>query len=386
MGSRIVMPKFTETMGEGTILKWYKKEGDSINIGEPLVEIEGDKLTYDVESTDSGRLLKIFRSENSSVPVGEVIAFIGREGEQAPPPPSLRPEVLSSTPRRPEAKNEARRRAVASPLAKKLAQQYGIDLAQIDVPGTRDRITEAVVRGHIESETLRKIERRKIREVIPLVRVRKTIAEKMMVSSRIPRITLVVEADASQLLGLAKDHGSSEAAQVSPTHIIVKAVAAALKMHPIMNSTLEGDEIRIFEDVNVGVAVATDYGLVVPVVKDAYGKPIAEVAKEVRSLAEKARMNSLTKEDVEGGTFTITNLGMSGANIFTPLINPPECGILGIGSIIDRPVAVNGKISVKPTISLCLSFDHRIVDGTPAAKFLETLKQTLENPTSLSKL
>lgn len=379
MGSKMVMPKFTETMEEGTIVKWYKAEGDSVKEGEPVVQVVGEKLTYDVESPISGRLLKIFRDENSVVPVGEVIAFIGEEGEETPQVEAVKkleipkPMVSKGPPKR-----KIKSRVRASPLAKKLARIHGINLREVKGSGPGGRIIKEDILRLIEERAPAKTAERRVEEVIPLVGIRKTVADRMVLSSKVPRITLIVEVDASGILTLRRYYESLEGIRVSLTHIVVKAVARALKEHPIMNSTLKENTIEIFEDINIGVAVATDQGLIVPVVKDAYSKSIGEIAEEVKTLADKARRNLLSRDDVSGGTFTVTNLGMFGVDAFTPLINPPECAILGVGRVTERPIAAEGKVTVKPTMQLCLSFDHRIVDGAPAARFLQRLREILE--------
>ena len=220
--------------------------------------------------------------------------------------------------------------------------------------------------------------------LVPLTGVRKTIAERMTVSSQVPRITLVAETSASDLLELQRQY-SSRGIGLSPTDVILKAVALALKAHPTINSSFEDDQVKIFERINVGIAVATDHGLLVPVVKDADKRSISELAAEVASLTQKARSSTLTEEDVKGGTFTVTNLGMFDVDIFTPLINPPQCAILGVGRIAERPVVVEGKVLPKPTMTLSLSFDHRIVDGVPAAKFLRTVKELVEDARGLAQ-
>ncbi|MEM3044321.1 MAG: dihydrolipoamide acetyltransferase family protein [Candidatus Bathyarchaeia archaeon] len=379
MGSKIVMPKFTETMEEGTIAKWYKGEGEPVEEGEPIAQIIGEKLTYDLEAPASGRILKIFRGENSNVPVGEIIAFIGEEGEE-PPQIEVGEEVGPlKPPTAPEpTKAKAATRIMASPLAKKLARIHGISLETVKGTGPGGRILKEDVLRLVGERAAVKAGERRVKEVLPLAGVRKTVAERMTLSSKIPRITLIVEVNASGLHTLQRYYESLEGVKVSITHIIIKAVAKALKDNPIMNSTLKEDRIEIFEDINIGVAVATEQGLVVPVVKDAYNKSIVEIAEEVATLADKARRNLLSKDDVSGGTFTVTNLGMFGVDAFTPLINPPECAILGIGRITEKPVVDGGGIAVKPIMHLCLSFDHRIVDGAPAAMFLQRVKEILE--------
>lgn len=378
MPFKIVMPKFTETMEEGTIVKWYKREGDLVSEGEPIVEVVGDKLTCDIEAPAQGKLLRILQTENSNVSVGQIIALIGREGEaanvEAEPKDSVSQTELRETGRR----IDARPRIPASPLAKKLAREHGVDLTQIQSSSPGGRIAEADVRRYLESRPAARFRDEEKNRGKPLTGVRKTIAERMTLSAHTPRITLVVEASANGLMELQR-HYESKGVTVTPTDIIVKSVAKALKAHPGINSTFEGDQVKVLQHVNVGVAVDTDYGLVVPVVKDVQSKPVSEVAEEVRRIVERARSNALTQEDVSDGTFTVTNLGMFGVDAFTPLINPPQCAILGVGKITDRPVAIEGRVMSKPTVPLCLSFDHRIVDGAPAAKFLQTVKEILED-------
>lgn len=375
---KIVMPKFTETMEEGTIVKWYKRKGDPVIEGEPIVEVVGDKLTCDIEAPAQGRLLKILQAENSNVPVGQIIALIGREGEPATVEPEPKDSVSQTELTETSRRIDARPRIPASPLARKLARNYGVDLTQIQSTSPGGRIAEADVRRYLESRRTARFRDEETNGGKPLTGVRKTIAERMTLSAHTPRITLVVEASANGLMELQR-HYESKGVTVTPTDIIVKSVAKALNAHPGINSAFEGDQVKVLQHVNVGVAVDTDYGLVVPVVKDVQSKPISEVAEEVRGIVERARNNALTQEDVSDGTFTVTNLGMFGVDTFTPLVNPPQCAILGVGKIADRPVAIEGRVMCKPTVPLCLSFDHRIVDGAPAAKFLQTVKEILED-------
>jgi len=379
------MPKFTETMQEGTIVKWYKREGEIVNEGEPIVEIVGEKLTYDVESPAQGKLLKILQSENSNVPIGEVIAFIGDEMRDITlVGPPVGEKALPPEPKEFGKRIEVGPRVAASPLAKKLARESGVDLTLVHSSTAEGRITEADVIRFLESRSSRVDQDKGSMSLVPLTGVRKTIAERMTVSSQVPRITLVAETSASDLLELQRQY-SSRGIGLSPTDVILKAVALALKAHPTINSSFEDDQVKIFERINVGIAVATDHGLLVPVVKDADKRSISELAAEVASLTQKARSSTLTEEDVKGGTFTVTNLGMFDVDIFTPLINPPQCAILGVGRIAERPVVVEGKVLPKPTMTLSLSFDHRIVDGVPAAKFLRTVKELVEDARGLAQ-
>jgi pyruvate dehydrogenase E2 component (dihydrolipoamide acetyltransferase) len=371
MAVKIVMPRLSLTMKTGTVTHWYKKEGEKVEKGEPIVEVLSEKVTYDVEAPVSGILRKIFAEEGEEVPVNGLLAIVTMPDEPLPEIEE-RIEVIEEKPEK-----VTRERILASPAAKRLAREYGIDLSQIVGTGPEGRIVEADVKRYIE-EKLEYIP--KVHEVIQLTGIRKVSAERVALSAKnVPHCTLSMEVDMSQASKL------KESLEISYTDIIVKAVALALKEHRIMNSTLEGDKIKVFEDINIGVATATPQGLVVPVVKKADEKSLAEISSEIKRLTEKAREGKLEKQDVSGVTFTVTNLGMYGVEVFTPIINPPEAAILGVGKIVKKPVAEEDEVKIKPMMTLSLSFDHRIVDGAPAAEFLWKIKETLENPAVLQK-
>jgi pyruvate dehydrogenase E2 component (dihydrolipoamide acetyltransferase) len=271
---------------------------------------------------------------------------------------------------------EAVERVLASPAAKRLAKELLVDLTHVRGTGPEGRIVEDDVRLYSEQSSAKP----KVSEIVPMAGIRKTTAERLAFSARTaPHSTIVMEVDMSDAARIHKE------TQLSYTEMLVKAVATALREHKIMNATLEGERIIIFEDVNVGVAVAAGNGLVVPVVRNADKKSISEIASVFRELVEKARRGKLSMEDMMGGTFTITNLGMYGVDLFIPIINPPETAILGVGRVVEKPVAANGKVAVKPAMQLSLAYDHRIVDGAPAAKFLQTVKQILEAGIALSR-
>jgi len=328
MAVKIVMPRLSLTMKTGSVVRWYKREGEEVRKGEPM-------------------------------------AVITKPDE---PLPEIKVE-------REKPKVEIRKRILASPVAKRLAREYGIDLSQIAGTGPGGRIIEADVRRYIEEKLEYKP---KIREVISLTGVRKISAERVAKSAReAPHCTLCMEVNMTEASKFKESLG------VSFTDIIVKAVAYALKEHRIMNSTLEGDKIKVFDEINIGVATVTPQGLVVPVVKNADKKSLSELSAEIKALVKKAREGKLEHSDVSGGTFTITNLGMYGVEAFIPIINPPEAAILGVGKIIQKPVVEENQIKIKPMMTLSLSFDHRIVDGAPAAQFLAKIKEILENPSIL---
>jgi pyruvate dehydrogenase E2 component (dihydrolipoamide acetyltransferase) len=363
MVTKVVMPKLSLTMKEGTVGKWYKKEGDTVEKGEPIVEIISEKATYDLEAPSSGTLRKILIEGGVDAPVNAVLAVITSPSEAF-----SETEILAEAPQKVE---EAEKRVLASPSAKRLAREHEIDLSLVKGSGPEGRIVEDDVRRFMEEA---RGTRPKIRETIPLTGFKKTSAERVSLSFRTaPHSTIMMEVDVS------KAEGIHEKLDVSYTAILVEAVAKALLEQPLINSTLDGNQIKIFEDVNVGLAVATEHGLVVPVIHNADRKSLKEIDTAIKELTEKARRGKLAKEELAGGTFTVTNLGMYGVEFFTPIINPPEAAILGVGKITEKPVAVDGKVEVKPMIMLSLSYDHRIVDGAPAAGFLLKVKEKIEN-------
>ena len=362
MVTTIVMPRLSLTMKEGTVGKWYKKEGESVEKGEPIVEVVSEKATYDLEAPASGILRKILVQAGVDVPVNQVLAAI------AAPDEAFSEAAIAVE--KPIASEEGETRVLASPAAKRLAKERGLDLSLVKGSGPEGRIAEEDVYRFLEqiSDVLPRV-----KETIPLSGLRKTTAERLSMSFRTaPHSTIAMEVDFSKYVTL------HESLKLSYTAVIVKAVAEGLRKHSLLNSTLEGNQIKIFDDVNVGVAVATENGLTVPVIRYADKKLVADIDAEIKDLTEKARQGKLSKTELSGGTFTITNLGMYGVDFFAPIINPPEAAILGVGRIIEKPFAADGKIDTKSVIMLSLSYDHRIVDGAPAAEFLQTVKETIE--------
>jgi pyruvate dehydrogenase E2 component (dihydrolipoamide acetyltransferase) len=342
-------------MKEGTVVQWFKKEGETVKKGDLVVEVLSEKVTYDVEAPASGVLRKIFVEEGTDIGVAEPLGVITAPNELI------------------EVAEAPRERVIASPAAKRLARQHDIDLTQVKGTGPKGRIVKEDVQRFLQEQVMPQL-----REVIPLTGIRKTAAERVAVSAReAPHSTITMEVDMANAAKLR------EKLKVSYTDLLVKAVAKALTEHPIMNSTLDEDEIRIFAAVNIGVAVATDKGLIVPVIPNADKKPMEEIAPMLEKLVDKAKRGTLSKEELTGGTFTITNLGMYGVDVFTPIINPPETAILGVGRVAERPTVSKGEIVAKPVMKLSLSFDHRVVDGAPAARFLQRMKAILEDASSL---
>jgi len=360
------MPRLSLTMKEGTVVQWFKKEGDPVEKGEPVVEVLSEKVTYDVESPAPGVLRKILVQEGADVPVAQTLAIITALDEELP---EIEAIAIAEVPV--EGVGE---RILASPAAKRLAREYGVDLALVKGTGPEGKIVEEDVRRFVEETKVMA----RVREAIPLTGIRKTAAERVSLSARTaPHSTIFMEVDMSKAKKL------HEEIRVTYTDVVVKVVAKALVEHPVMNSTLKGEEIRVFEDVNIGVAVATEKGLAVPVIRNADKKSLTEISSVLKELVERVREGKLEKDEMTGGTFTITNLGMFGVEMFTPIINPPETAILGVGRVVEKPVVVDEEILVRPMTCLSLSFDHRIVDGAPAAQFLQKVKQILESPSTL---
>jgi pyruvate dehydrogenase E2 component (dihydrolipoamide acetyltransferase) len=375
--TKVVMPRLSLTMKEGTVVQWFKKEGEMVQKGEPLVEVLSEKVTYDVEAPESGILRKILVGEGSNVPIDHAIGLIGASNEplgeiETARVPTMKVEEAVEAPK-PEVLTPHTERFLASPAAKRLARELNVNLTSVRGTGPEGRIVEDDVKRFADQTSTG----RRVREVIPLTGIRKTIAERLSLSSRTaPHSTITMEVDMTNAVKIHKETTASY------TNMLVKAVAAALGENPLINSTLEDEQIKIFEDVNVGVAVATEKGLLVPVVHNADKKTLDEISATVKELTEKAKQGRLVKDDLTGGTFTITNLGMYGVDMFIPIINPPEAAILGVGRIAEKPVLIEGEVKLKPIMQLSLAFDHRVTDGAPAAKFLEKVRQILENELS----
>jgi len=399
MPTLVELPRLTLTMEEGTIGKWYKKEGDRVEKGESLCEVETEKTVDVIEAPASGVLYKIIFPEGSIVPVNKIIAVIAEPDEIIP---DL--ERLIESVEKPAKKTEAiptveieepmqiikeEERIKVSPSARKFAEEYGIDLRQIKGTGPEGRIVrEDVLKaiGEARAEVTVTPTAKSVK-IIPLTGMRKVIADRLTYSARTAlHVPLTIEVDmteAAKLLEGCRPEIEKTNVHISYTHILIKAVAEAIKEHPIVNSMIENEQIRILEDIHIGVAVALEDGLIVPVIHNVNKKSITEIAITLKDLIEKARQGKLLTREVSEGTFTISNLGMFGIDFFAPIINPPESAILGVGRIVKKPVVLNDEITVRLMTTLTLVFDHRIIDGAVAAKFLQTLKEKLENPQDL---
>jgi pyruvate dehydrogenase E2 component (dihydrolipoamide acetyltransferase) len=396
MATTVIMPKLGLTMTEGTIEKWLKQEGDRVEKGEPLVEIITEKINFQYESPASGILRKILHHEGEVVPVTTPIAIIAEEGEALPEFEAIKPEVPVEvhipTPVTREMK-EAPKRIFASPIAKRIAQEKGIDLSSLKGSGPGGRIIKIDILKAAEKVMAEEVGPppplpKPMERFIPLKGIRKIIAKRMTESfQNIPHFYLSLEVDMTAIQDLRerlKEEVEKRAkVRLTLTDILVKVTATALKENPIINSRIEGDQIHLLEEINIGVAIALEDGLIVPVVHHADRKSLTEIASTIRDLTQRARDGKLSLEDVGGGTFTLSNMGMLGIDKFNPIINPPECSILGVGRTVEKPVAHEGEIKIRPMAWLNLSSDHRIVDGATAALFLNRIKKLLENPTLL---
>jgi pyruvate dehydrogenase E2 component (dihydrolipoamide acetyltransferase) len=371
------MPKFGLTMHEGTIQRFFKAAGESVVAGEPLYEVETEKVLYEVEAPASGTLATRLFEEGATVECGVAVAVIAEAGEdiaavaarygalasRAESTPAQKPREESAVA---PARSEAGSRRSASPIARKLAAELGVNLDNINGTGPGGRITREDVERGAKSGAKGSGER------IAFRGARKVIAERMHQSLQTSaQITITTEADVTDATEFRATR--TREFDFSYTDLMIYAVARALMRHPRMNSRLDGAEIAIAPSANVGIAVALQEGLMVPVFREAESKAVREIAIESRALGEKARAGHLKLEDVTGGSFTITNLGTWGIDAFTPILNPGETGILGVGRIVDKPAVHRGEIVRRALMFLSLTFDHRVVDGAPAAEFLQSV-------------
>lgn len=408
--SVVKMPKLSDTMTEGVVAKWHKKVGDKVASGDLLAEIETDKATMEFESFEDGVLLHIGIEEGGSAPVDAILAIIGEKGadyktlikaheagaetpEQATTPPvEVKPtETTSATPQTKEDKkpvttssNNSGGRIFASPLAKKIAQERNINLSFVKGSGENGRIIKSDVENYQGGTSANSFVGVEKYTEEPVSQMRKTIARRLGESKfSAPHFYLTIEIDMERAIDARKSINEIAAAKISFNDFVIKAAAIALKKHPKVNSSWLGDKIRYNEHVNIGVAVAVDEGLLVPVVRFADGKPLSAIATEVKEYAQRAKDKKLQPQDWEGSTFTISNLGMFGIDEFTAIINPPDACIMAVGGIKETPVVKNGQIVPGNMMKVTLSCDHRVVDGASGAAFLQTFKQLLENPVIL---
>jgi len=395
---QVIIPRFDPAMKTGRIIKWLKNEGEAVNKGESIAIVEGEKTVFEVEAPEKGFLRKILYPAGSEIEVLKPIALIGELNEAIPQELIEKVEAKIEEAKKPIEKPFIKpvKHVKASPLAKKLAEEYGVNLEEIEGTGPGGRITKEDVLNAVKKQSLTVkpflteasiagLKPPLIAKIIPLSRTRKTIAERLLYSLHEAASTTIVASVNLENLLEYREKIKASLGEVSLTAFIVKAVAKALETHSIFNSTLEKNEIKIFEEINIALAIHTEDGLVTPVIKNSNKKSILEISNIIKELTNKAFQRKLSIEEVTGGTFTITNLGAYDVEIFIPIINPPQTAILGVGKIEKKPIVVNEeKILIKPIAVLTLVFDHRVVDGVPAAKFLQEIKRLLENPSELS--
>jgi pyruvate dehydrogenase E2 component (dihydrolipoamide acetyltransferase) len=404
MATEIKLPRLGQGMESGTIVKWLKSEGDSVEKGEPLYELDTDKVTQEVEADASGVLLKIAVS-SGEVEVGKTIAVIGEQGEtvevtqdvlEEGAPARAREQkgergreasAAETSPvmelRQPSAANGGR--VKASPLARRIARERGIDLSSVAGTGPEDRVVAEDVERTAASTGRAPVRDRAVPtegvEVQELSSMRKTIARRLTEAWEAPVFQLGITVDMARALEL-RERLVERHEGVKPTisDLLTKIAAAALMRHRAVNALYKGDAVELHPTANIGIAVAVPNGLVVPVIPECERKTIAEIAAVRADIVERARSGKLQQADLDGGTFTISNLGMYGIERFIAVLNPPQAAILAVGSVEDRVVAVNGQPAVRPRMELTLTCDHRAIDGATGAEFLRDVKTLLEEP------
>ncbi|MDW8235856.1 MAG: pyruvate dehydrogenase complex dihydrolipoamide acetyltransferase [Bacteroidia bacterium] len=408
MAEVIEMPRLSDTMTEGVIARWHKKVGDTVKPGELLAEIETDKATMEFEAPVAGVLLYIGAEEGKPIPIGQLIAIIGKKDEDISAILQGKSEAkagvvaaASVSPSKSEEKASvsvvvaagSEERLKASPLARAMAREKGIDLREVPGTGEGGRIVRRDIEAYLEKKAAPPVAMPAVSaapttstyEERPITQMRKTIARRLTASMQeAPHFYLTISISMENAAVWREKLNSLSEVKISFNDFIIKACAHALKQHPYLNASWTGESIRLFRDIHIGFAVAVEEGLIVPVIRHADRKGLAEIAAESRQLAEKARQRKLSPEEYAGSTFSISNLGMFGIEEFTAVINPPESAILAVGAILPVVVAgEDGTVKIERRMKVTLSCDHRVVDGATGARFLQTFKQLLEAPERL---
>ncbi|MHB1191600.1 MAG: pyruvate dehydrogenase complex dihydrolipoamide acetyltransferase [Longimicrobiales bacterium] len=420
MITKVHMEALSPTMEEGQLVRWLKAEGDAVVNGDILAEIETDKATMELVARGDGILRKILLGAGGTAAVGSVIGVIAGAGDDisaiggdggAPAPaaatggaaPANAPApATASAPAAPAGATtpvvEEGGRVKASPLARRLADDLGVDLARVEGSGPGGRVVKrdveaarvsvpATVMAPAGVAPAAAAETETEFEDVPVSQMRKTIAKRLVESiGPVPHFFLTIDVDMGRVIEARRSINAwleKQGEKISLNDIVLKAVAGALRKHPECNAQWHGTHVRRFSGVHLGVAVAIEDGLITPVVKNAHLKGIAQIAREVRELAGRAREKRLMPDEYTGSTFSVSNLGMFGIHEFTAIINPPEAGILAIGGVEDTPVAVDGQVVVRPRMRVTMSCDHRVIDGAQGSRFLATLKAMLEEPTAI---
>lgn len=416
MATTVVMEALSPTMEEGRLVKWSKQEGDQVKTGDTLAEVETDKAVMELVARADGSLIKVVVQEGQTVPVGNVVAYIGAVGEKVDgagtAPAAVSRTLPAPAASAPEAKSAAApierlptpgSRVKASPLARRIAQESGIDLRSVAGSGPGGRVVKKDIEGGSRGPgVVRPVATGaampgSVRlpapgasgvpyEDVALTQIRKTIAKRLVTSiGPIPHFFLTTEVDMERAAEAreAINKQLGDQGKISFNDIVIKATALALAKHRACNAWFQEDHIRYWNEVHVGMAVAVEDGLITPVIRNADLKSMLAIGQEARVLAGKARERKLQPSEYTGATFSVSNLGMFDIDQFTAVINPPESGILAVGSIVSKPVVEDGKVEIRRRLRLTMSCDHRVIDGATGAAFLKTLKQMLENPLAM---
>lgn len=408
MSTNIVVPELGESIVEATVIRWFKSEGDAVKIGEALLELETEKANFEVASEKQGIIKSILKKEDDDVEVGDVLGVI-EEGDVlnvAPAEVTAEKDKEIEEPSLPEEETTQK----ITPVAKRLAEEFDVDLSKIEATGPSGRVTKEDVERYIQMEieeseieasSVEPIHQtpavipptlavaRDVREErIKMSRRRRTIARRMLEATQTTAmLTTFNEIDMSAVMGLRKRRKEAfiekYGVNLGLNSFFVKASIGALKEFPTVNSEIDGDDMILKYYYDIGIAIGASAGLVVPVLKNADSMSFAEIEKRIKDFATKAEENTLSLEDIMGGTFTITNGGVFGSLMSTPILNPPQVGILGIHKIEERPIVINGDLEIRPMMYVALSYDHRIVDGREAVQFLVRLKELIQDPESL---
>jgi pyruvate dehydrogenase E2 component (dihydrolipoamide acetyltransferase) len=398
MATSVTLPRLGQGMESGTIVRWLKSEGDAVEKGEPLYELDTEKVTQEVEADAGGVLLKILAAEGEEIEVGKPVAVIGEAGEEVPEEAAATEPSENGDAQRPEAPEAPRAdrpepapveqdggRIKASPLARRIARERGLDLASLTGTGPEGRIVaEDVERAAATAPAAAPAAPPSGDvEVEKLSQTRRTIARRLTEAWQIPVFQLVIDIDMGRAVELHErllERVPDDGVKPTITDVLTKACAAALMRHLTLNAHFVGEEVHRFPSADIGLAVAAPDGLVVPVLRGCDRATIAEITFARADVVGRARSRELRREDLDGGTFTISNLGMFGVDQFVAVLNPPQVAILAVGAIVERPVAEHGELIVRPIATATLTCDHRAVDGAPAAQFLEDVKAFLEEP------
>lgn len=384
MAVQIVMPRLGDFMTEGIVARWAKSQGEAVSQGELIAEVESEKLNYELEATSDGFLHQAV-DEGATVGVDDVIGYLLAEGEEPPQPqqPAAAVATAAAAPRRRAPRRGAGDVVPSTPGARRLAASLGVDISQVTPTGPRGRVVDADVRAYHEAQQPKappgmpeptKIE--------PLSGMRRAIAQNMRDSlTGTAQLSYFLEVDVTEAQGMRREASRESDVTITMASVLIKACAEALRRVPALNSILVNDNVMYFDEVNMGVAVALDDGLIVPVLKGVQDKSIPQIAEGVRDLSEKARSGQLSSSEISGGTFTISVLGV--VDGFTPILNPPQNALLGVGRSAQKPVARRGEIVAREMMTLSLTGDHQVIDGATAANFFRRLQQLVERPVAL---